>query len=221
MARYPVTVAQFKAFVENSGYRPEDPDSLRGIDNHPVVWVTWHDAMAYCRWLTDRLREWEGTPESLATLLREKKWRVRLPSEAEWEKAARGENGRIYPWDGKAEPDRANYRETGIGDPSPVGCFPKGKSPLGCFDMAGNVWEWTRSLWGKGGDLEYKYPYDPNDPDRENEDTADEVARVLRGGAFNDSADFVRCAVRHWLYPSNRGGGIGFRCVCAPNTSGL
>jgi formylglycine-generating enzyme required for sulfatase activity len=222
MARYPVTVAQFRAFVENSGYRPKNQNSLRGIDNHPVVWVSWHDAMAYCRWLTDRLREWEGTPESLATLLRQKKWRIRLPSEAEWEKAARGEDGRIYPWDGKAEPDRANYHRTGIGDSSPVGCFPRGESPFGCFDMAGNVWDWTRSLWGRDFEKpDYKYPYDPNDRDRENEGAVDEVARVLRGGAFYLTADLVRCAFRYWHYPDYRYWHLGFRCVCAPNTSGL
>jgi hypothetical protein len=72
IGRYPVTVAQFAAFVEASGHTPQDADSLRGQANHPVVWVTWHEALAYCRWLTEVLREWEGTPEPLATLLRDK-----------------------------------------------------------------------------------------------------------------------------------------------------
>ena len=221
MARYPVTVAQFRAFAEDSGYRPKNPDSLRGIDNRPVVRVTWHDAMAYCRWLTDRLREWAGTPEPLATLLREKNWRICLPSEAEWEKTARGEDGRIYPWSGKPEPNRANYGETGIGDPSPVGCFPKGVSLFECFDMGGNVWEWTRSLWGKKDDLEFKYPYDPNNRDRENEDADDDISRVLRGGAHGNSAEGVRCASRRWCRPHYYIELVGFRCVCAPNTSDL
>ena len=228
MARYPVTVAQFRAFVESSGYRPKDPDSLGGIDNHPVRFVTWYDAAAYCRWLTDTLREWDGTPEPLASLLREEGWRICLPSEAEWEKAARGTDGRIFPWEGGADPDRANYDDTGIGDPSPVGCFPKGENPFGCLDMAGNVWEWTRSLWGTDPlEPEFKYPYDPNDRGREDEAAGDRVLRVLRGGAFLNTAEYVRCALRLRLSPDGWrvlptvdsdlwNFGFPVRCVCAP-----
>jgi len=211
MMQYPVTVAQFRAFVEDSGYRLDDPDGLRDIDNHPAVWVSWNDAVAFCHWLTDRLREWEETPEPLATLIREKNWRICLPSEAEWEKAARGEDGNIYPWSGEAEPDRANCRETGIGEVSPVGCFPKGKSPFNCFDMAGNVWEWTRSLYEK-------FPYDPDDG-RENEDA--EGPRVLRGGALLDPVEFARCAYRDWDDTDCRDGDSGFRIVCTTNSPGL
>ncbi len=88
IARYPVTVAQFRAFVEESGYKPTMTDSLRALPNYPVVWVSWHDAVAYCAWLTDRLREWSKTPEPLAHMLRQQGGCVTLPSEAEWEKVA-------------------------------------------------------------------------------------------------------------------------------------
>ena len=164
VARYPVTVAQFEAFVQASGYKPRDEDCLRGLPNHPVVWVSWHDALAYCEWLTVRLREWSETPEPLAHGLRTAGWCVTLPSEAEWEKAARGIDGRLYPWGDDPNPNCANYRETGIGKTSAVGCFPGGVSPYGVEEMSGNVWEWTRSLWGPEWDkLTFPYPYKPED----------------------------------------------------------
>ena len=147
MARYPVTVAQFEAFVQASGYKPRDEDCLRGLPNHPVVWVSWHDALAYCEWLTAQLREWSETPAPLAHGLRTAGWCVTLPSEAEWEKAARGADGRLYPWGDDPNPNCANYRETGIAKTSAVGCFPGGVSPYGVEEMSGNVLEWTRSLW--------------------------------------------------------------------------
>ena len=164
IARYPVTVAQFRAFVEENGHIPEDADSLRGVPNHPVRYVTWHEALAYCEWLTERLRSWQGTPEPLATLLRRDGWRVTLPSEAEWEKAARGTDGRRYPWGDDLDPDKANCEEAGFGMTTSVGCFPRGASPYGVEEMSGNVWEWTRSLWREGeGKPLFRYPYDPHD----------------------------------------------------------
>lgn len=155
IARYPVTVAQFQAFVEDNKHQPKDPRCLSGLPNHPVVYVTWHEAMAYCDWLTEKLRTWPETPSPLTTLLQKQNGRIILPSEAEWEKAARGTKGLIYPWGDKPNPNVANYNVTGIGATSSVGCFPAGVSPSDCWDMSGNVWEWTRSLWEK-------YPY-PNE----------------------------------------------------------
>jgi formylglycine-generating enzyme required for sulfatase activity len=206
MASYPVTVAQFRAFVEASGHTPGNP-----ISNRPVVRVNWNEAVAYCRWLTERLREWEGTPEPLATLLRKEGWLITLPSEAEWEKAARGTDGRRFPWGDEPDPDRANYSDTRIGATSAVGCFPKGASPYGIEDMSGNVWEWTRSVHGE-------YPYDPRDG-RENLDAHGD--RALRGGAFYRSHVIIRCASRGRRGPGDRGVGLGFRVVASPFSSGL
>jgi len=199
IGRYPVTVAQFQAFVEASGHRPGDPRSLKGPDDHPVAWVTWYDALAFCRWLSERV----GIP-------------VMLPSEAEWEKAARGTDGRIYPW-GDEPPDKGRCSfENHVRGTTPVGRYsPQGDSPYGCADMAGNVWEWTRSLWGE--DLrkpDFKYPYDPEDG-RENLGTGRDVRRVLRGGAFLDEDRRVRCAARLRLDPNRRYGDFGFRVVAA------
>jgi hypothetical protein len=98
IARYPVTVARFRAFVDEGRYQPRNEDSLHGLPNHPMVNATWYDAVEYCDWLMERLQGWEGTPEPLATVLRKEGWQVLLPSEAECEKAARGTDGRIYPW---------------------------------------------------------------------------------------------------------------------------
>ena len=113
-----------------------------------MVTVTWYEAQQYCDWLTERLRAWPGTPEPLAMLLRHEDWQVMLPSEVEWEKAARGTDRRIYPWGSEPDPNRANYDDTGINHTSAVGCFPGGASPYGVEDLSGNVWEWTRSCGG-------------------------------------------------------------------------
>ena len=217
IARYPVTVAQFRSFVEDSGYQPRDEDSLKGLDNHPVVWVSWYEALEYCRWLHDRLSEisrqrladsnldrservfWEG--------LASERLHVTLPSEAEWEKAARGTDGQIYPWGNEFDPSKANTVETGVGNISAVGCFPGGASPYGVLDMSGNVWEWTRSKYEK-------YPYQAGDG---REDLSGDARRVLRGGSFYDVRWSPRCALRYWNDPSYRNGDVGFRVVVSPS----
>jgi len=213
IAIYPVTVAQFKAFVEDSKYQPQNEDSLKGMDNHPVVYVTWYEALAFTRWLTEKLRDWLGTPELLARLLRGERWSVTLPSEAQWEKAARGEDGRLFPWGNEPDPNMANYVASGIGGTSAVGCFPGGASLYGCQDISGNVWEWTRSLWGKGWDkLGFKYPYNRADG-REDLSAPNNELRVLRGGAFYDDGGDVRCALRYGYDPHYGDRNGGFRVV--------
>lgn len=209
IARYPVTVAQFRAYVEDTGEKSGFKGGLKELDNHPVARVSWYEAMAYCRWLEGRLRgALDKTPKEIQDCLKAG-WRVRLPTEAEWERAARGTDGRIYPWGKKPNPNLANFNETGIGGTSTVGCFPGGITPAGCFDMSGNVWEWTVSL-------KMEYPYCHNEK-WNNETVGNNEARVLRGGAYDFASDDLRCAFRCDLDPHDRSADDGFRCVCAPN----
>jgi len=199
LAKTPVTSAQYAAFVQATGHEePEDwkgGKPPRGKEDHPVVYVSWHDAVAYCRWLS------EVTGKT-----------YRLPSEAEWEKGARGSDGRIYPWGNQWDAKRCNSDEGGKEDTTPVGAYPQGASPYGLLDMAGNVFEWTRSI-------KKDYPYNSEDG-RENFEA--EGPRVLRGGAFGNDRRYVRCAFRDWDLPSNRWYPHGFRVVVVPGfPSGL
>ncbi|MEP7010680.1 MAG: SUMF1/EgtB/PvdO family nonheme iron enzyme [Acidobacteriota bacterium] len=211
IGRFPVTVAQFAEYVVRSGNPPGDPDALRGGVNTPVVWVSWHGATSFCRWLTETWRE-EGKLKADG--------QVRLPSEAEWEKAARGglvnnpAPTRNYPWEGAFDPNRANCNATEIGRLSAVGCFPGGASPHGVEELAGNVWEWTRSVRAE----KFSYPYVPGDG---REDLESPLQVVLRGGAFLDRPRVIRCAVRDWGEPDGRYDGVGFRIVVSPFLSGL
>ena len=221
LAHWPVTVAQFAAFVRASGHEPTDPGCLKGVANHPVVYVTWHEAMAYSRWLNEKLRELARERLATAKPLPESERRfwqgladsflgVGLPSEAEWEKAARGDDGRIYPWGDQPDRHLANYVETGLGTTNTVGCFPGGASPYGCEEMSGNVWEWTRSL--SGG-----YPYPPEGAERQaREDTVSTGRRVLRGGAFLYFSGVARCADHDNDELGFRNVSLGFRVVVSP-----
>lgn len=198
IGRYEVTVAQFRAFVEASGFGV-DPAALQAPPNHPVTSISWPDALAYAAWLKARLVEWPQTPAPLARALSEG-WRVGLPSEAEWEKAARGTDGRIYPWGDAPRSDRANYRRVAT---MPVGSFPCPECPFGLLDMSGNVWELTRSPY-------QDYPYDEAD------DLADldvDALWVRRGGHFAANEEDIRTAVRGGVAPGARRPFIGFRLV--------
>jgi formylglycine-generating enzyme required for sulfatase activity len=231
VARYPVTVAQFRAFVEKSGHRPEDKDCLKGWGNNPVVKVRWHDAQAFCRWL---IGVWRAGRDETVCL--PKGYEVRLASEAEWEKASRGgleipeqsivglpkqlntpfsvrENTnpeREFPWGDdlemdKADSNKANYAQSTIGKVSPVGCFPGGASPYGCLDMSGNDWEWCATKWRN----DYKDVLEDNSPEGKG-------PRVLRGGSFLNNEWDLRCSYRNRFDPYARDVSLGFRVVVAP-----
>jgi len=212
IGRYPVTVAQYREFVESSGYEPEEPACVAGWQNHPAVLVSWQDAIAFCGWLTDRWR---------ATGLLQVSESVTLPSEAEWEKAARGEDERSFPWGAEAATERANFAATGIGSASAVGCFPAGASPFGCEEISGNVWEWTRSLWGhRWEEPDFAYPYHPGDG-REDLGASPGTLRILRGGSYINSSRDIRCTSRTGLPPGSRNAGTGFRVVLSPSVGAV
>jgi formylglycine-generating enzyme required for sulfatase activity len=184
IARVPVTNAQYALYVQDTNGKP--PEHWRGgavppgLENHPVVNVSWRDAMAYCKWLGEKIQK-----------------TVNLPSEAQWEKAARGDQDkRSYPWGDDWREFHCNSDELGLNDTTPVGLFLNGASPYGALDMSGNVWEWTRTNYNTGKD------------DLESNDT-----RVLRGGSFNNEASFAGCAFRLGNPPGYRSWTRGFRVV--------
>ena len=188
--RYEVTHAQYAAFVRATGHRaPIDwPNGQLpvALTNFPVVNITWADAEAYARWAGKR-----------------------LPTEAEWEKAARGSDGRIYPWGNDAAKKAASGKDAEDprrrqGRTFPVGSFPDDVSPYGAMDMAGNVWEWTAD-W---------YDAYPGNPDLELE--YGRKYRVIRGGGGIDyygKASNRRCATRARSVPYGTYDALGFRCV--------
>jgi formylglycine-generating enzyme required for sulfatase activity len=220
MDRTEVTVAQFRAFVQATGYRtlaeqrgyadawvesaaawqtvtgadwqhPFGPESS-AEDSHPVVQVSWDDAAAYCTWAGGS-----------------------LPSEGQWEKAARGTDGRIYPWgdgfDGTSvnfcdmHCQRASTYDDGYQFAAPVGSYPAGASPYGMLDMAGNVWEWTADR--------YAANYYAHSPAENPGGPETGRYRVLRGGSWNHSRDGMRTAFRLDSAPTNVVDNFGFRCV--------
>ena len=173
-----------------------------------VVSVNWYEMINYCCWLERMLKESSQTPSWLKNLFK-KDYCISLPSEAEWEKAARGNNGPQYPYGNTFEAAKGNTRETGINEKSPIGCFAAGRSHWGCLDMSGNIWEWTRSL-----DLEYgKKGYDYRDG-RENLENSG--PRVLRGGSFYAHQNYARCAFRYKRYSHGRLNYLGFRLCLSP-----
>ncbi len=218
IARTPVTVAQFAAFVEATGHKTtaeergfargwtgEKWDDVKGAywrhprgpasdvaqkQDHPVTCVSWHDARAFCAWASRATGE-----------------KVQLPSEAEWEKAARGPStgsgaGRIYPWGDQLPTDKLCNFGWKVGDTTAVDSYPAGASPYGVLDMAGNVWEWTSTKW-----VDSYRNYKPDDnPDGDS-------SRTLRGGSFDLDDVSVRCAFRFRYSPGYVSNLIGFRVM--------
>ena len=209
IARYPVTVAQFRAFVEaddNGGFVLADADALRDPETRPVRWVSWPEARVYADWLQRRLQVSSVFDKhAIAGLVREQGWMLALPDERVWEKAARGGGDRaVFPWGDTADAERGNYDDTGIADTSAVGSFPG--NGFGLHDMVGNVWEWTRT--------EYGAPYSAPEPEASTESSA----IVVRGGGWGDRRFAARCACRVRGHPVDRGLDLGFRVVlcCSP-----
>jgi len=168
--QYEVTNAEYKKFVDATEHKPPkhwiDSNYPSGKANYPVVNVTWYDAEEYAKWVGKR-----------------------LPSEEEWEKAARGTDGRIYPWGNEWDETKANTRVGFVTRSSqPVGKYPQGKSPCGAYDLAGNVWEWT------AGKFDEKY-------------------RVIRGGSFLQPPELARSSYRDFFEANKYREDIGFRCV--------
>ena len=218
IGRYPVTNERYRRFVEETGRPwPSRDGRLSHRSNGPAVDVTWHDARAYCAWLTER---WRAARRIAADDV------VRLPTEAEWERAARGPgaldpDGFVYPWPGPWQDDHANAEEAGFNDTCAVGLFPMGRSPDGCDDMAGQVWEWTSTLWGEDmAAPRFAYPYrdarNGGDDGREDLDAPPAVRRVLRGACFLSPREKANCVYRGSLEPDGYWRGNGFRIVVAP-----
>jgi formylglycine-generating enzyme required for sulfatase activity len=175
--------------------------------SQPVVGVTWFEARAYCRWLD---AQWRAVGARIASPLSEG-YGVQLPSEAEWEYAARGRWGRRFPWGGRGDPGRANTLEGHVLRPTPVGSYPEGTTSQGIHEMSGNVWEWTRSLYKP-------YPYRAEDG-RENPEAKGPL--VVRGGAWGNRQGDARCAARVRYLPVGGYNFRGFRVVVSLVNSGF
>lgn len=190
IALYPVTVAQWRAFLDaDDGYescvtkvRNWTPARQRGRDNQPAVDLTWIEAIAFCQWLSSRLG-----------------YEVRLPAEWEWQQAATSGNPENrYPWGVEDVDNRANTVESDLGRMVAVGLYPSGASLQQVMDLAGNVWEWCQNQYdqpkeiGEGGDAQ----------------------RVLRGGSWYGNRELSRCAYRFYNHPNYRSYYVGFRVVC-------
>ena len=215
ISRHEVTVGEFTQFVRATQWKV-DGRALAAPPTHPVTHVSWPDALAYARWLSKTL---QGTARNRVP----GGWRVTLPTEAQWEKAARGTDSRRYPWGNAPRAGVANFRWTDGSNfprtpegttlvvpqgtaPAPVGFFKCPDCAHGLADMSGNVWEWTSSPY-------QPYPYRTDD-DRVNLEA--DALWVIRGGHFGDDARMVRTTARTGADPGARRPFIGFRVVISP-----
>lgn len=189
--KFKVTNSLYKKCVDADKCKPPSPTSSQTrtnyygnaqFDNYPVIHVSWEDANTYCSWAGKR-----------------------LPTEAEWEKTARGTDGRIYPWGNSFDANKLNSSDGGKGDTTAVGSYPAGASPSGAMDMAGNVYEWVAD-W-------YDSNYYSSSPRNNLKGPSSGSLRVGRGGSWFDNANDVRAANRSNGGPGNRFGSLGFRCA--------
>lgn len=197
VARYEVTVAQFREFVLATGYKIP-PNILREPPTRPIARVKWTDAVAYARWLDRQLRDSKQLAPELAERLNNG-WHVSLPSEAEWEKAARGSDGRLFPWGNFPDNHNANFGGVDTIDVGSRRCI---ECAFQLADMSGNVWEMTRSP-------NLPYPFE----EAKRKDADGYPLYVMRGGAYNDTPQNARSAVRGAVDTDTRSPTIGFRVV--------
>lgn len=207
IAQTPVTHELYAAFVADTATPPpgiwRGPDLPAGLVNHPVVDIDWQQAQAFCNWLTAQhlplsIKGGKGGASEQIKLVAP---RFRLPTEAEWEQAARGTDGRTFPWGDTFDAVHTNTREAQQNGTTPVGDYPTGASPYGLLDMAGNVWELTSTL-------DALYPYTMADG---REDLEAPGRRIARGGCYANPQGFARCACRFRFPPNLRNPFLGFR----------
>ena len=202
IGKYPVTNIQYEEFVNQAGRQVTSSMGWNGQrvppgnENYPVTGVTWYDALSYCQWLSEKT----GRNYS-------------LPNEAQWEKACRGENRNYYPWGNEFDSERCNH---GREDIAPVDAY-SAQNEYGCFDLVGNIRQWTCTLWGEKRitpDLKFAYPW--KDDRRNDLNASRQVRRVVRGSSMQDDIDFLRCGVRSGQLPEDAGlpgARHGFRVV--------
>lgn len=198
ISRFETTVAQYSAYLADTAQQSQALN-LNSAGNFPIAGVTWPETLRYARWLEKKLRQSDSTPEQIKEAL-DSGAHVTLPSEAQWEKAARGTDKRVFPWGSRVRTDLANFNNN---RPLVVGALPCSSCSFGLSDMSGNVWELTRSPL-------QDYPYNPDD---DGEDLSSGVIWVMRGGSYEDQVNNIRAAVRGGVDPSVRNLTIGFRLV--------
>jgi formylglycine-generating enzyme required for sulfatase activity len=207
ISKYPITNLQYDVFLDEGysdphwwDFSPEAEQWRRGVlrskesgtqgDAMPRTKVCWYDAIAFCRWLTDKLQ--------LAG------FKITLPTEQQWQRAAQGDDNRVYPWGNTFDKSRCNTEESGLVKPTPVIRYPTSTSPYNVWDLVGNVWEWCLNEWGT-----------------DSHSLKGAKARAVRGGSCNSDSKTARNGMRDADFPDARSGTLGFRVVCVVDWTGV